>query len=38
MVELLSPERMTFEERTEEVPLAWALIYLMGEMGEIGVG
>jgi hypothetical protein len=35
-VELLSPERMTFAGRTEELALAWCLIYLMGERGEIG--
>lgn len=36
VVELLSPVRMTFEGRTEELALAWCLIYLMGERDEIG--
>src|SRR4051794_1691446 len=35
-VELLHPERMTFEGRTEELAPAWCLLYLMGERGEIG--
>ena len=26
-----------FEGRTEELALAWALLFLMGERGEIGV-
>lgn len=38
VVELLSPERVTFEGRTETLALAWCLIYLMGETGEIGIG
>lgn len=37
-VELLSPERVGFEGRTSEMSLAWVLIYLMGEAGEIGIG
>jgi len=35
-VELLYPERVTFEARTEELALAWVLLFLMGERGEIG--
>jgi len=34
-VELLSPERVTFAGRTEELALAWCLVFLMGERGEI---
>ena len=37
-VELLFPVRQTFEGRTETMALAWALIYLMGETGDLGVG
>lgn len=36
-VELLAPEGMTFEGRSPELALAWCLIYLLGERGEIGV-
>lgn len=36
-VELLSPVRASFEGRTRELALAWVLIYLMGEGGELGV-
>jgi hypothetical protein len=36
-VQLLSPARVTFHARTEELAYAWALIDLMGETGEIGV-
>lgn len=36
-IELLSPARMVFEARSPELALAWCLIYLMGERGEIGV-
>lgn len=35
-VELLVPVRMTFEGRTRELALAWCLIFLMGEGGELG--
>lgn len=37
-VELLTPHLMTFEGRTQERALAWCLIFLMGETGEIGIG
>ena len=36
IVELVYPERMTFAGRTEELALAWCLVYLMGERGELG--
>jgi len=36
VVELLVPDRATFAGRTEELALAWALLFLMGERGEIG--
>jgi hypothetical protein len=35
--ELLSPERMTFEGQTEELALAWSLLYLMDARGEGGM-
>lgn len=38
VVELLHPHRASFEGRTEAIALAWCLIYLMGETGEIGIG
>lgn len=37
-VELLAPVRETFAGRTMEMALAWCLVYLMGESGEVGVG
>jgi hypothetical protein len=35
---LLAPQRLVFEGRTEEGALAWCLVFLMRECGEIGVG
>lgn len=35
--ELLSPATMLFQGRTRPLALAWVLIYLMGETGEIGL-
>jgi len=36
--DLLAPQAMTFEGRTPELALAWVLIFLMGETGEIRIG
>lgn len=36
-VELLAPARETFEGRTAEIALAWCLVWMLGETGEIGV-
>lgn len=35
-VELLFPERQTFEGRTPALALAWCLVYLLGSTGEVG--
>jgi hypothetical protein len=37
-VELLFPIRQAFAGRTEATALAWCLVYLMGETGELGMG
>jgi hypothetical protein len=37
-VTLLFPEKTTFDGRTAELALAWCLVYLMGETGELGIG
>ena len=36
-VELLSPDRMTFEGRTRVMAHAWCLVFLMGDVGELGI-
>ena len=36
--DLLAPRATTVEGRTRERALAWVLIFLMGETGEIGIG
>src|SRR5688500_3701559 len=36
VVELLSPDRVAFAGRSEELALTWCLVYLMGERGELG--
>lgn len=37
-VELLFPVQESFEGATPELALAWCLIYLMVELGELGIG